>query len=233
MREEVAVPRILFVEDDLSLRASLAYVLEREGYELSEATTGEEALARAATVRPDVVLLDVNLPGMDGFEVCARLRRLPATAAVPIVLVTARTEIDDVCCGFERRADDYITKPFHPRVLLARLQAVLRRVGPPAAEAEALRFRGLVIDPATREVFVEERRIELTRTEFDLLSVFAGQPHRVFTRADVLDRLRGEDAAITDRAVDVQVSGLRRKLGSSGRCIETVRGVGYRFHPDP
>jgi DNA-binding response OmpR family regulator len=227
------VPRILFVEDDLSLRASLAYVLEREGYELAEATTGEEAVARAAAVRPDLVLLDVNLPGMDGFEVCARLRRHPATAAVPIVLVTARTDVDDVCHGFERCADDYVTKPFHPRVLLARLQALLRRAGPAATGPAALRFRGLVVDPATREVFVGERRVELTRTEFDLLELFAGRTHRVFTRADILDRLRGEDAAITDRAVDVQVSGLRRKLGTTGERIETVRGVGYRFNPDP
>ncbi len=219
--------RILFVEDEINLQSSLSFILEREGHEVVCVPTGEQALEHAARHPPDLVLLDVNLPGIDGFAVCQRLRARPETSGVSIMLVTARTSVDDVVQGFASFADDYVTKPFHPRVLLARVQALLRRRG--EVSPGTLGCEGLVIDTGAREARVEGRALELTKTEFDLLVLFAGHANHVFSRASILDVVRGVDTEVSERTVDFQISGLRKKLGPAAWHIETVRGVGYKF----
>lgn len=221
--------RVLLVEDEANLRASLGFILECEGFEVLVAASGEEGIARARETPPDVVVLDINLPGIDGFETCERLRRDPATRGARVVMISARAGVDDMLRGFETCADDYVTKPFHPRVLLARIQAVLRRNDAPASPAARIELRGLSVDPGAREVRLDGLRIELTRTEFDLLYLLAAHPNRVFTRADILDRVRDGETDATERAVDFQVASLRKKLGASRELIETVRGVGYKL----
>jgi two-component system phosphate regulon response regulator PhoB len=218
---------VLFVEDEINLQSSLSFILEREGHQVTCATTGEDALELAIRCPPDLVLLDVNLPGMDGFAVCQRLRARPETSGALIIIVTARASVDDVVQGFDSFADDYVVKPFHPRVLLARMQALLRRRGerPPGAIA----CEGLMVDPGSREVRVDGRPLDLTKTEFDLLALFASQPNHVFSRTRILDVVRGVDTDVSERTVDFQVSGLRKKLGMAAWHVETVRGVGYKF----
>jgi two-component system phosphate regulon response regulator PhoB len=220
--------RILLVEDEANLRVSLGFILEREGFVTSAVATGEEALAQARATPPDVVVLDVNLPGIDGFETCERLRRDPRTRDARIVMITARSNVDDVIHGFDACADDYVTKPFHPKILLARIQALLRR-GTRAVAPSYLRVGSLSLEPGSREVRVEGRKIELTRTEFDLLHLLAASPDRVFTREQILEHVRGYDTETTERAVDFQISSLRKKLGTAGALLETVRGVGYKL----
>jgi len=221
---------ILFVEDEANLLNSVAFILEREGFHVTGVGTGEDALKIALADPPDLVLLDINLPGIDGFEVAQRLRRHPVTAQVLIMLLSARNTVEDVVDGLERYADDYVTKPFHPRLLLARIHALLRRQAPSEAlPSERLCFNELEIDVAARETRVGQERLALTKTEFDILYLLATRPNHVLSRDQILDAVRGDGAVITDRAVDFQVSGLRRKLGSAARLIETVRGVGYKL----
>jgi two-component system phosphate regulon response regulator PhoB len=221
---------ILFVEDDASLMASIAFILEREGFAVRCAPTGQAALTEAAAERPDLVLLDVNLPDMDGFQVCQRLRRNAATASVPVIMVTARTSVDDVVLGLEQFADDYVTKPFHPRVLVARINATLRR-GAPASTPRptTLRFASLEVDETARVVSVDGEPIALTKSEFDLLLLLAQNANRVLSREAILDHLHA-DTEVTERTVDFQVFGLRKKLGPAALHLETVRGVGYKFN---
>jgi len=179
---------------------------------------------------PDVVLLDLMLPGVNGLDVCRSLKKDANTATIPIVMVTAKGEESDIVTGLELGADDYVAKPFSMKILIARVRAVLRRKGEPPADASAtLQIRDLVIDPRRREVLVKGKPADLTFTEFGLLHFLAGRPGWVMTRDQIIDAVRGEDYAVTDRAVDVQIVGLRKKLGKCADCIETVRGVGYRF----
>lgn len=224
--------RIMLVEDEANLRASLAFIFEREGFDVMAASTGEEALAQARVEAPDVVVLDINLPGIDGFETCERLRRDPSTRDARIIMVTARAGVDDVVHGFETRADDYVTKPFHPKVLLARVQALLRRGSDQPPVPAAIEVGEICLEPEARGMRLNGKRVELTRTEFDLLHLLVTHPDHVFTRDSILDHLDslyGRKAATTDRAVDFQIVSLRRKLGVTSRRIETVRGVGYKF----
>ncbi len=221
---------VLTVEDDPDILELVAYNLEREGFEVVGVTTGEEALGSARSKRPDVVLLDLMLPGMDGLEVCRRLREDPKTRGIPVIIVSAKGEESDIVAGLELGADDYVTKPFSPKVLVARVRAVLRRKErrtPP--EDEVLRIHDLVIHPGRHEVVVGDERIDLTFTEFRILHTLARRPGWVFTRCQIVDSIHGEHYPVTDRAVDVQIAGLRKKLGCAGTYIETVRGVGYRF----
>jgi two-component system phosphate regulon response regulator PhoB len=170
------------------------------------------------------------LPGIDGMEVCRRLRKDPATARIPVVMLTARGEEADIVGGLEMGADDYVTKPFSQKVLSARIKTVLRRREQEAREAAApIRIHEVVIHPGRNEVLVADESVELTYTEFRVLSLLASRPGWVFSRTQIVDAVRGEGYAVTDRAVDVQIVGLRKKLGECGRYIETVRGVGYRF----
>jgi two-component system phosphate regulon response regulator PhoB len=227
--------RLLLIEDEINLQNSLAYLLEREGFAVESASTGEAGLELARATPPDLVLLDVNLPGIDGFETARRLRADPRTRACLIIMLTARAHPDDIVQGLSSVADDYVTKPFLPRVLLARIAAHLRRAGngEDAGGASLLRFGGLSIDPAAHDVRLDAVQVKLTRTEYDILVLLAAHPNRVFTRSQIIDQVRGSDFAITDRVVDTQISGLRKKLGGAGQRIETVHGVGYKFLDAP
>ncbi len=220
---------ILVVEDDEDIQQLVEYNLLKAGYKVSVAETGEEGLRQARAEHPDLVVLDLMLPGLDGLEVCRTLRRDPATARLPVVMLTAKGEEADIVTGLELGADDYVTKPFSPKVLLARIRAVLRRRGRPARDKnDVIRVHGITIDPGRHEVRVGDKPIEFTFTEFRLLQLLAARPGWVFTRYQIVNAIRGEDYVVTDRSVDVQVVGLRKKLGAAGACIETVRGVGYR-----
>ena len=220
---------ILVVEDDEDIQQLVEYNLLKAGHKVSVAATGEDGLRLARAEHPDLLLLDLMLPGLDGLEVCRTLRRDPATARIPVIMLTAKGEEADIVTGLELGADDYVTKPFSPKVLLARIRAVLRRRGRPARDKNAvIRIHGITIDPGRHEVRVGDEPIELTFTEFRLLQLLAARPGWVFTRYQIVNAIRGEDYVVTDRSVDVQVVGLRKKLGDAGACIETVRGVGYR-----
>lgn len=225
--------QLLLIEDELSLLASLGYLLEREGYSVQLASSGEDGLAKALECPPDLVLLDVNLPGIDGFETARRLRCSPVTRHCRIMMLTARAHPDDIVAGLSEVADDYVTKPFLPRVLVARIQALLRRTAgespEPASDHEILRCGDLTVDLTAHSVCLGGCQIRLTRTEFDILTLLASHSDRVFTRQQIIDRVRGDEYAITERVVDYQVSGLRKKLGAMGSMIETVHGVGYKF----
>ena len=226
----MAREHILVVDDEESILELLNYNLSKHGYRVTGVTTGEGALAAANSEVPDLVLLDLMLPGVDGLEVCKALKANPKTAHVPIVMLTARGEEVDIVTGLELGADDYVTKPFSPRVLLARLRTVLRKKSRPLAEEETtIQLQGMLINPGRQEVLVDGSRVELTYTEFRLLHFLARRTGWVFTRKQIIDAVRGDDYPVTDRSVDVQIVGLRKKLGDHGKYIETVRGVGYRF----
>jgi two-component system, OmpR family, alkaline phosphatase synthesis response regulator PhoP len=222
--------KILFVEDELTLQKSITYILEKEGFSVITATTGEDAVKLALRENPDLILLDLVLPGIDGFEVCEILKRNPATANIFIVMLTGKRLVEDITRGLCQYADDYITKPFEPAILLARLQAVLRRKLKTAKTSRRLlRFSDLLIDSDGREVTIQGKPVALTKTEFDLLLLLARHPNIVLSRAKVLDHIRRDDFEPTDRVVDYQVSGLRKKIAPAGQFIETVRGIGYKF----
>ena len=221
---------ILVVEDEEDIRELVRYNLERAGYDCVCVESGTEALEQARRELPGLVLLDLMLPGLDGFEVCAILKNEPRTARIPIVMLTARGSERDIVRGLELGADDYVTKPFSPKVLVARVGAVLRRQAPDeAGESAPIRAGDLVLRPDQREAALDGVPMELTRSEFDLLALLARRPGRVFTRAQVVDTMHGPGYPVTDRSVDVHVVSLRKKLGPHGERIETVRGVGYRF----
>lgn len=225
---------ILIVEDEEDILALVHYNLSRDGFHVTTATTGEEGVQAAKKNQPDLVILDLMLPGMDGLEVCRTLKNDKDLRELPIIMLTAKGEETDIVAGLEMGAADYVTKPFSPKVLLARVKAVLRRYEQ-GDETEhvptdaVIERHGLVIHPGRNEVLVDGRSVELTYTEFRVLHFLASRPGWVFTRYQIVNAVRGEDYSVTDRAVDVQIVGLRRKLGSFGHCIETVRGVGYRF----
>ncbi|HEX5043411.1 MAG TPA: response regulator transcription factor [Candidatus Polarisedimenticolaceae bacterium] len=221
--------RILVVEDEADIALSLRYNLEREGgYAVTVAADGERALREAEKSPPDAVLLDLNLPGMDGLEVCRQLRRRAATARVPILMVTARVGEGERVTGLDEGADDYVTKPFSIKEVLARLRAVLRRTS--GDDGEVLEDAGLRLDLASREVHVEGAPVVLTRKEFDLLADLLRHRGRVLTRERLLERVWGYDYPGETRTVDVHVRRLRQKLGAPVEArIETVVGVGYRY----
>jgi two-component system alkaline phosphatase synthesis response regulator PhoP len=221
---------ILAVEDDEDILELLKYNLSKEGYRVTGVTSGEEGLQVSRSAAPDLILLDLMLPGIDGLEVCRRFKAEAKTGQVPIIMLTAKGEEADVVTGLELGADDYVTKPFSNRVLLARVRTVLRRrsTGPPGPDA-LLKVHDLVVDPGRHEVLLRGQAVDLTATEFRLLHLLARRPGWVLTRANIVKGLHGNDYPVTDRAVDVKIVALRKKLGSAADYIETVRGVGYRF----
>ena len=226
----MAREQILVVEDEDDIQELIRYNLEKEGYRVVCADSGEKAVERARNGSFDLVLLDLMLPGMDGHEVCRALMADARTSHIPIVMVTARGEEADVVAGLKMGADDYVTKPFSPRELLARIRTVLRRRARQAVADDApIKAGDLLIHPGRREVLVKGRPVELTFTEFGILRHLAARPGWVFSREQIVDAVKGEDYPVTDRSVDVQMVNLRRKLGRAGELIETVRGVGYRF----
>jgi two-component system alkaline phosphatase synthesis response regulator PhoP len=226
----MAKETILVVEDEEDIRELLKYNLEKEGYQVLGAATGEEALRTVRGRLPDLILLDLMLPGIDGLEVCRRIKGDPQTKHLPIVMLTAKGEETDIVTGLELGADDYVTKPFSPRVLLARLRAALRRRALQLTPAtEPLKTDELVIHPGRHEVLLEGQPIPLTVTEFRLLHLLARKPGWVFTRTQIVNEIHGDDYPVSDRSIDVQIVSLRKKLGGFGSHLETIRGIGYRF----
>lgn len=226
----MARQKILVVDDEADILELVGYNLARDGYQVKGALTGEKALTEVVDNLPDLILLDLMLPGVDGLDVCRKLKSNSKTSQIPIIMLTAKGEDADVVTGLELGADDYITKPFSPRVLLARVRAVLRRRQiQEDGEDVVVNIHGLSIDPARHEVILDRKPITLTATEFRLLHFLARRPGWVFTRDQIIGSVKGQDYPVTDRSVDVQIVGLRKKLGEAGRLIETVRGVGYRF----
>lgn len=222
--------KILVVDDEEDILELVRYNLVREGYVVLCALSGEDALRTAVAEPVDLVVLDLMLPGIDGLEVARRLKQNNDTKDTPIVMLTAKGEEADVVSGLELGADDYVTKPFSPRILIARIKAVIRRrSGETEPENEVLNVRELSIHPGRRHVTAGGKPLDLTYTEFQVLYFLARRPGWVFTRSQIVDAVRGDDYPVTDRSVDVQIVGLRKKLGPLGKYIETVRGVGYRF----
>jgi len=220
---------ILIVDDEEDVLELVRYNLDKNGYNTETATTGEEALAKARAKLPDLVILDLMLPGIDGLGVCKKLKSDAKTEHIPIIMLTAKGEEIDIVTGLELGADDYVTKPFSPKVLVARVRKILHRAIARDLEKAPVKIYELTIDPARREVLIKNKPVELTFTEFNILYVLVKRPGLVFTRYQIVDALHGDDYLVTDRAVDVQIVGLRKKLGPCSKYIETVRGVGYRF----
>lgn len=220
--------KIVIIEDDPGIRTVLRLALKGAGFPvLHEADRGDVGLDLVFREQPSLVLLDLMLPGLDGLSVCRRIRETPSVAGTPIIMLTAKTAEEDVVKGLQLGADDYVTKPFSKAVLIERIKAVLRR---PATCVDAGQSRdGLVLDDTTHSVSLDGEPLALTRTEFDVLRLFLSHPGRVYTRTQIIDLTQGEDKFVTDRTVDSQLVGLRRKLGRWASHIETIRGVGYRL----
>ena len=227
----MAKERILVVEDEEDILELVRYNLSREGYQVLGVTSGEKALKTAGLELLDLIVLDLMLPGLDGLEVAKRLKSDSKTQHIPIIMLTAKGEEADIVTGLELGADDYVTKPFSPRILTARIKAVLRRRKDVATadDTSVIQIHDLVLHPGRREAKAGGDFVDLTFTEFQVLYYLARRPGWVFTRSQIIDAVRGDDYPVTDRSVDVQIVGLRKKLGSCGQYIETVRGVGYRF----
>lgn len=226
--------RIFYVEDDEDTQEMVKYNLEKYGFQVDCEANGEKALSRVKQKKPDLLLLDVMLPGMDGLSLCNELRRDRDTRQIPIIMVSARSEEADIVAGMEVGANDYITKPFSPKVLLAKIRAGLRHYVQQIEEDTQRIVRGpLTIDYERHLVTLEDREIKLTLSEFKLLHFLAKRPGYVFSRYHIVDAVRGENYHVTDRSVDVQMTGLRKKLGKHAGLVETVRGFGYRFTANP
>jgi two-component system phosphate regulon response regulator PhoB len=222
---------ILIIEDEEDIRELVRYNLERERFKTQEAESGEEGLELALKKQPDLILLDLMLPGKDGLEICRQLKKNDKTQNIPVVMMTARGEESDIVTGLELGAEDYIVKPFSPKVLVARVKAVLRRnqSDQVPSQEDVLSIYDLFIHPGRHEVMVKDKPVDLTASEFSILHCLARRPGWVFTRYQIVDAVHGEDYPVTERSVDVQIVGLRKKLKKAGEYIETVRGIGYRF----
>jgi two-component system phosphate regulon response regulator PhoB len=231
------MPRILIIEDEKGLVQSLTWYLHREGYEAVAVHDGAEGLRKAQALLPDLVLLDLMLPGMGGLDVCRELRAGEKTRHIPIIMITARAEETDQVEGFAKGADDYVTKPFSNKVLLQRVKAVLRRADAPPEAGETTDHLGVRLDRMRHLTTVGDRRLDLTPTEFRLLDCLIRQPGRAFSRHQLMDAAIGEGSIVLERTIDVHVKTLRKKLGEAragaADLIETVRGVGYRFREGP
>ena len=229
-------PRILIVEDERGLVQSLSWYFNREGYETHSANDGNEGLRKAQTLIPDVVLLDIMLPGLDGLSICRELRAAERTKQIPIILITAKSEETDQLVGYNMGADDYVTKPFSNKVLLQKIKVLLRRIDSPVETGDVIEHVGIRIDRIRHRVTVHNDEISLTPTEFKLLECMLRQPGRAFNRHQLMDAAIGEGQIVLERTIDVHVKTLRKKLEDAGgttEMIETVRGVGYRFQEDP
>jgi DNA-binding response OmpR family regulator len=228
-----ATPKALVVDDSPEILQLVASALRRDGFEVREAASGDQALTLAREVEPDLVVLDLMMPGIDGIETCRRLREF---SRAYVIMLTARADEADKLVGLAIGADDYVTKPFSPRELVARARAMLRRPRGADRDTGTREFAGLTVDVGTREVRVSDSLVDLTRTEFDLLEVLTGTPRTVLTRTALVQAIWGEDWFGDDHVLDVHMSSLRRKLGDDPkepRYVHTVRGVGYRFVGDP
>jgi two-component system phosphate regulon response regulator PhoB len=225
----MAKSTILVVDDEEDIRELVELNLRREGYQVLMCETGEQALERVSSNAPDAIILDLMLPGIDGLEVCRRLKADAKTKSIAVVMLTAKGEEADIVAGLELGADDYVTKPFSGKVLVARVRRLLRKHRDEDDEKAVVKVHELTIDPARHEVLVGDKVVALTLTEFNILRTLARRPGRVFTRYQIVDSIHGSDYLVTDRAVDVQIVSLRKKLGPCAKYVDTVRGVGYRF----
>jgi two-component system phosphate regulon response regulator PhoB len=223
-----AKTRVLVIEDERALTDVLAYNLQREGYETFLAHEGQEGLRKAQTLLPDLILLDLMLPGMSGLDVCRELRAGERTRDIPIIMITAKAEETDQVVGFKLGADDYVTKPFSVKVLLERIKALRRRLDGGTDSADAVEHLQVRIDRLRHRAYADNKELDLTPTEFRLLECLLRQPGRAFSRHQLMDAAIGEGAIVLERTIDVHIKTLRRKLGDAD-LIETVRGVGYRF----
>lgn len=226
----VKKPTILVVEDETDLRDIIIYNLERDGYQTVGVETGEQGLEQAIALKPDLMILDIMLPGMNGMDVCRQIKQGSHTQAIPIIIVSAKGEEADIVIGLELGAEDYVTKPFSPRILLARVGAVLRRSKQEdKQDVTTLHIDGLTIDTKKFQLSIDNTPVDLTKSEFGILHFLASHRGWVFTRYQIVDAIRGDKYIVTERAIDVQIAGLRKKLDDYAGLIETVRGVGYRF----
>jgi two-component system phosphate regulon response regulator PhoB len=225
-------PKILIIEDERALVEVLTCNLQREGFDVLAAYDGQDGLRQAQLKLPDLIVLDLMLPGKPGLEVCRELRLGARTREMPIIMVTAKTEESDQLVGFATGADDYVTKPYSTKVLIQRIKKELRRrqAKELAPSGTVLESQGIVIDRHSHRAFYGNQELPLTPTEFRLLEVLVRQAGRAFTRYELMDAAIGEDAVVLERTIDVHIKSLRKKLGEAGPLIETVRGVGYRFH---
>ena len=230
----MAHENVLIVEDERDILNLVSYNLRREGYITQEAVSGEDALESLKKERPDIVILDLMLPGIDGLEVCRRMKSDENLQEIPIIMLTAKAEDTDIVSGLEVGADDYVTKPFSPKILVARVRTVLRRFRNRQHQVrnERTRIHGIQIDEGRHEAYCDEKLIDLSATEFLILSFLASNPGWVFSRSQIITAAKGEDYPVTERAVDVQILGIRRKLGDYGKHIVTVRGVGYKMEEE-
>ena len=231
-------PRVLIVEDERGLVQSLSWYFAREGYETVVATDGQDGLRKAQTLLPDVVLLDLMLPVLDGLAVCRELKSGERTRDIPVVMITAKSEEADQVLGYGMGADDYVAKPFSNKVLLAKVKALLRRVQGQADPGDVIEHLGVKIDRVRHKITLHGEKVDLTPTEFRLLECLVRQPGRAFSRHQLMDAAIGEGQIVLERTIDVHVKTLRRKLAEAagdpaGELIETVRGVGYRFQEAP
>lgn len=223
--------RILAVDDEDPILELIRYNLEKEHFKVMTCRTGEEALRLAREEKPDLIILDLMLPGMSGLEVCRKLKEAGDTAEIPIIMATAKTEDSDIVIGLELGADDYVTKPFSPKVLAARVRTALRRKNrkPASAEGERTVVHGISIDPQRHEILWEGNALPFSVTEFQIFEFLARNPGRVFSRSHIISSVKGSAYPVTERSIDVQVLSIRKKLGDKAEILETVRGIGYRM----
>lgn len=226
----ITKPRILIIEDESDIIELLQYNLEREGFQVFSARNGDRGVVEANLRKPHLILLDLMLPGQDGLQVCQQIRQRSELSKTPIIMLTAKGEESDKVLGLGLGADDYVTKPFSPKELIARIKAVLRRGGPAVAESgqNRIEFGPVVLDPARHEVLLREKQISLTAAEFKILKALLSSPGRVFTRDQLLEKLTGGGSFVLDRNIDVHIGMIRKKLGDDGKLISTIRGVGYK-----
>ena len=224
---------VLVIEDEPDISELIEYNLSQSGYRIIISNNGEKGLEVSRKHLPDLILLDLMLPGIHGIDVCRVLKNDKETSNISIIMLTALGQEEDIIKGLETGADDYVTKPFSFSVLKARIESVLRRSNKEINENETVSILGIKISPRTREVNIDGNNIEnLTFTEFQILHLLASHPGWVFTRYQIIDKIRGDNYSVTDRSVDFQIVGLRKKMGKRGKLINTIRGVGYRFHPN-
>ena len=223
---------IVIIDDERDILELLRYNLDKIGYRTTCLLDGESAIKEIRESIPDLILLDLMLPGIDGLDVCRILKNSKQTTKIPIIMITAKGEDTDVVKGLEIGADDYVTKPFSLKVLFARVNALIRRKNEYLNSNNEIQFKEILIHPGKREVKVGNKKIELTFSEFQILYLLAGRPNIVFTRQQIIDEIHGINYHVTDRSIDFQIVGLRQKLGKAKNHIKTVRGVGYKFNPD-
>ncbi len=224
--------QILIIEDEPDILELIRFNLEAAGYDCHGSLRGDQGLTYARETRPDLIILDIMLPGINGLDICRLLKAEAKTAAIPILMVTAKGEESDIIQGLELGADDYMTKPFSPRVLVARVEALLRRNRSGSETTDVLVIEGITIDRTKHSVTIDGVPIDLTKSEFRILSLLASHPGWVYTRNQIIEYVHGEQYPVTDRSVDFQIVGLRKKIGNKGALIQTVRGVGYKFKHD-